>query len=91
MISNADYSDEVKIFKNTCVFTVRLHLRNVDNARTKLARTLCFSICDWYTSESVSKPPLGLDLDPIWAAKINPKSMQRYSGKVLVLDFGHGF
>ena len=45
MISKTDYSDEIKIFKNTCVFTVRLHLRNVDKARAKLARTFFFSIC----------------------------------------------
>ena len=44
MISNTDYSDEMKIFKNICVFTVRLQLRNVDNARIKLAKTLFFWI-----------------------------------------------
>ena len=45
MISNTDYSDEVKIFKNTSVFTVGLHLRNVDKARRKLANTYFFWIC----------------------------------------------
>ena len=45
MISKSDKSEEVKILENTCVFTVRLHLRNVDNARRKLARTLFFWIC----------------------------------------------
>ena len=44
MISNIDYSDETKIFKNAGVFTVRLHLRNVDNARTELAEAIFFAI-----------------------------------------------
>ena len=44
MISKSEKSEEVKIFKNTSVFTVRLHLRNVEKARRKLARTLFFLI-----------------------------------------------
>ena len=44
MISNTDYSDEVKIFKNTSVFIVKLHLRKVANVKKKLAGTLFFSI-----------------------------------------------
>ena len=71
MRSKNDYSDETRIFKNTCVFPVRLHLHNVDKGRTKLVRTLFFSICQGYTWESVSRPPLGLDLGAIWAAKID--------------------
>ena len=62
-----DKTEEVKIFQNTSVFTVRLHLRNVDNARTTLAETFFFSICHWYASGSVSGPHLGLDLGTIWA------------------------
>ena len=42
MLSKTDRSDEVKIFKNTCVFTVRLDPRSGDNANTKLAETLFF-------------------------------------------------
>ena len=44
MISKTDRSDEMKIFKNTCVFTVRLYFRKVDNARTELAITFFFAI-----------------------------------------------
>ncbi len=66
-------SDEMKIFKNTCVFTVRLHLRHVDNVRRELAGALFFSICYWYTSESVSGHRPGLDLDPIWVPQIDPE------------------
>ena len=75
MISNTDYNNKVKILQNTCVFTVRLHLRHVDNVRRKLAGGLFFSICYWYTSESVSGPPSGLDLDPIWVPKIDVRNM----------------
>ena len=42
MISKSDKREEVKIFKNTSVFTVRLHLRNVEKARRKLAKTFSF-------------------------------------------------
>ena len=42
MTGKTDRSDKVEMFKNTCVFTVRLHLRSVDNANTKLAETLFF-------------------------------------------------
>ena len=45
MISKSDYSDTMKIFKNTSVFTVGLHLRNLDKARRKLAKTYFFWIC----------------------------------------------
>ena len=38
MISKSDKSDEVKIFKNTSVFTVRLHHRNVDKTRKKTCK-----------------------------------------------------
>ena len=44
MISNTDYSDDIKTFKNNYVFTVGLHLRNVDKARTELARTFFLPI-----------------------------------------------
>ena len=42
MRGRSDMSEEVKMFQNINVFTVRLHLCNVDNARTKLARTMFF-------------------------------------------------
>ena len=81
MRSKSDRSDEVEIFKNTSVFTVRLHLRKVDNARRKVAKTFFFWICHCYASETVSGPHLGLDLGVFWAAKIEPKSIRRPSGK----------
>ena len=43
IISKSDRTDEMEIFQNTCVFTVRLHLRNDTNARRNLARTFFFS------------------------------------------------
>ena len=82
MISNTDYSDGVKILKNTSVFTVKLHLRNVANAEKKLPGTLFVSISDWCTSESVSGPPPGLDMGAIWEPKIDPKEIWKPSGKV---------
>ena len=42
MIGKSDYSDETKIFKNTCVFPVRLHLRNVEKRGRKLGRAFFF-------------------------------------------------
>ena len=54
IINKSDTTEEVKIFQNTCVFTVRLHLRNVDNARRQLAKTFLFWICHGYASETVS-------------------------------------
>ena len=78
--NKSDKTEEVKIFQNTCVFTVRLHLRNVDNARRKLTKTFFFWICHWYAAETVSGPPLGFDLGVIWATKIDPKSIRRPSG-----------
>ena len=42
MRSKSEKTEEVKIFKNTSVFTVRLHLRNVEKARRKLAKTFSF-------------------------------------------------
>ena len=81
MMSNTSDSDEIKIFKNTSVFTVKLHLRNLDNAGRKLTKTFFFWICHCYASETVSGPHLGLDLGVFWAAKIEPKSIRRPSGK----------
>ena len=75
MISKNQKSDKVKIFQNTCVFTVRLHLRSVDNANTELAETLFFLLWDWHPSESVSGAPSDLVLGSIWAAKIGPESI----------------
>ena len=79
MISKSDKREEVKIFKNTSVFTVRLHLRNVEKARRKLAKTFFFWTCHWYASETVSGPHLGLDLGVIWAATIDPTSLWKRS------------
>ena len=87
--SKNDKSDEVKIFKNTCVFTVRLHLRHVGNVWTKRAGAFFFWLWDWCTSESMSGPPPGLDLGAIWAAKIDPKAIRRPSR--WALDFGPRF
>ena len=71
MISKTDRSDEAKIFKNTYVFTVRLHLRNVDNARTKLTRTFFFrSEIDIYQKACLSTLWVS-----IWDAFGKPKSL----------------
>ena len=43
-ISERENNVKVRIFKNTSVFTVRLHLGLVDKTRRTLARTLFFSI-----------------------------------------------
>ena len=89
IISKSDRTDEMEIFQNTCVFTVRLHLRNDTNARRNLARTFFFLICYGYASEQVSGPPSGLDLGPISVPKIDPKPVWGPSGKVS--NFGHRF
>ena len=86
MIGKSEQSKEVKIFKTTSVFTFRLHLRNVEKAKRKLAKTFFFWFCHGYESESVSRPHLGLDVDPVWAAKIDPKSIRRPSRWALDLE-----
>ena len=45
----------MEIFKNTCVFTVRLHLGLIDKAKAQLARTLSFAISEQYPSGSACR------------------------------------
>ena len=45
-ISERKNKVNVRIFKNTYVFAVRLHLGLIDKARAKLARTLSFFISE---------------------------------------------
>ena len=60
---------KLKSLQNTCVFTLRLHLGNVDNAKTNLAKSFFFCICHCDTSERVYGPSVGVVLEHIWAAK----------------------
>ena len=57
-ISERGNNVKVRIFKNTCVFAVRLHLGLIDKARAELARTSSSFISEQYPSGSASGAPM---------------------------------
>ena len=58
---------KVRIFKNTCVFTVRLNIDVVEDSRGLTGKSMNFELGSWKPSRSVSGPPWDLDLDAYWA------------------------
>ena len=63
---------KVRIFKNTCVFTVRLNIDVVEDSRGLTGKSMNFELGSWKPSRSVSGPPWDLDLDAFWGRKIVP-------------------
>ena len=64
MISNSDKNTKMKILQNTCVFTVKMHFRNLNNITTTLKKTLVFAHQALTQQRSKSDPPLGLKISP---------------------------
>ena len=64
MISNSDKNTKMKILQNTCVFTVKMHFRNLNNITTTLKKTLVFAHQALTKQRSKSDPPLDLKISP---------------------------
>ena len=62
MISNSDKNTKMKILQNTCVFTVKMHFRDLKNIRTTLKKTLLFVHQALTKQRSKSDPPLDLKI-----------------------------
>ena len=62
MISNSDKNTKMKIVQNTCVFTVKMHFRNLNNITTTLKKTLVFAHQALTKQRSKSDPPLDLKI-----------------------------
>ena len=62
MISNSDKNTKMKILQNTCVFTVKMHFRDLNNIRTALKKTLLFVHQALIKQRSKSDPPLDLKI-----------------------------
>ena len=58
LVSRGGNKGNVRMFKNTCVFAVRLHLGLIDKARAELARTSSSFISEQYPSGSASGAPM---------------------------------
>ena len=66
----------LRIFKNTCVFTVILHIHVVEEARLKTKINMFYGLRWCKPAESVSGPPQDLDLEATWGSKYLPKRFQ---------------
>ena len=66
----------LRIFKNTCVFIVRLHIHVVEEARLKTKINMFYGARWRKPSEVVSGPPQNLDLEAIWGSKTMPNPVQ---------------
>ena len=64
------------IIKNTSVFTVRLHIHIVEEARLKTKINMFYGVQRCKPSEIVSGPPQDLDLEAIWGSKTMPNPGQ---------------
>ena len=64
MISTSDKNTKMKILQNTCVFTVKMHFRNLNNITTTLKKTLVFAHQALTKQRSKSDPPLDLKISP---------------------------
>ena len=78
MMCKREKHEKARIFKNTCVFTVRLHLGRVDKTGRTLAITLFFSISEYYSSCSASRAPWRLDLEATRLPKSVPKRSRNH-------------
>ena len=64
MISNNDKNTKMKILQNTCVFTVKMHFRNLNNITTTLKKTLVFAHQALTKQRSKSDRPLDPKMGP---------------------------
>ena len=82
---------KVRIFKNTCVFAVRLHLGLIGRARAELARTSSSFISEQYPSRSASGAPMWRHIGvPKWVPKryrshVEPMLLERCNVNVFLL------
>ena len=69
---------KVRIFKNTCVFTVRLHIDVVEDSRGLTGKSMNLELGSWKPSRSVFGLLWNLDLDTFWARKIVPNRVEHH-------------
>ena len=62
MTNNNDKMTKMKILQNICVFTVKMHFRDLKNIRTTLKKTLLFVHQALTKQRSKSDPPLDLKI-----------------------------
>ena len=69
----------LRIFKNTYVFTVILHIHVVEEARLKTKINMFYGLRWCKPSEGVSGPPRDLDSEAIWGSKNLPNCFRNLS------------
>ena len=67
----------LRIFENTCVFTVILHIHVVEEARLKTKINMFYALRWWKPAGSVFGPPQDLDLEATWGSKYFPNRFQK--------------
>ena len=60
---------KVRIFKNTCVFTVRLNIDVAEDSQRLSGKSINFELGSWKPSQIPSEPSWDLDLEAFWARK----------------------
>ena len=61
---------KVRTFKNTCVFTVGLHIDVSEDRQDNNKKNIEFELGSWKPSRRLSEPPWDLVLGLLWAGKI---------------------
>ena len=60
---------KVRIFKNTCVFAVKLNIGVAEDSQRLTGNSINFEFGSWKQSQSPNEPTWDLDLEAFWARK----------------------